>query len=118
MELLTRTEEIILLAVFELRDNAYGTTIKGHAEKIVDKKFSIGAIYVPLDRLAAKGYLKTSEGEPTPERGGRSKRFYKLTAKGTTALKNLQKFNEKLWAGFPKTAPLQALFNALTLGDE
>jgi PadR family transcriptional regulator, regulatory protein PadR len=104
MELLTRTEEIILLAVMELQGNAYGTTIKGHAEKIVGKTFSIGAIYVPLDRLAARGYLKTSEGDPTPERGGRSKRFYKITAKGTTALKELQKLNAKLWTGFPNAA--------------
>jgi len=103
MDFLTRTEEIILLAVFELQSNAYGVTIKDHAEKITGTKFSIGAIYIPLDRLAARGFLKVSEGEPTAERGGKRKRFYKLTAKGTTALKDLQKLNAKLWAGFPNT---------------
>lgn len=99
MHLLTRTEEIVLLAVYHLDDNAYGVTIRKHIEETLQKKFSVGAIYVPLDRLAQRGYLTSYTGEPTPERGGRSKRFYKITAKGILALQETKKLHDAMWAG-------------------
>jgi DNA-binding PadR family transcriptional regulator len=94
---LTRTEEIVLLAVYQLEDEAYGVSIRRQIEKMVRKKFSVGAIYVPLDRLAQKGLLSSSAGEPTPERGGRSKRFYKITSEGISALKETKRLNDTIW---------------------
>ena len=99
MDLLTRTEEIILLAVYELDDDAYGVTIRKHIEQKIDKKFSVGAIYVPLERLTKRGLLTSYVGGSTPERGGRRKRFYKITPKGISALKKIKKLHNELWAG-------------------
>ena len=101
MNLLTRTEEIILLAVYQLGDKAYGVTIRQHIEKTIAKRFSVGAIYVPLDRLTKRGFLTSTVGEPTPERGGRGKRFYKITPKGILALQETKKLHEAMWAGVP-----------------
>ena len=98
MELLTRVEEMILLAVHHLDDNAYGITIREYIETLTDKRFSVGAIYVPLERLAKRGYLTTTMGNPTPERGGRSKKFYKITVKGVTALQETKKLHDAMWA--------------------
>jgi len=96
---LTRTEEIILLAVYQLGDDAYGVTIRKQIEKTIEKKFSVGAIYVPLDRLAKKGFLTSYVGEPIPERGGRSKRFYRVTSKGIAALEETKKLHDAIWSG-------------------
>ena len=102
MELLTRTEEILLLTVYELRDNAYGVTIREHVEKLVGKRFSIGGIYVPLDRLTREGLLTSFDTAPIPERGGRRKRMYRITAKGISALKEIRSFHVKMWAKVPR----------------
>ena len=73
MEFLTRMEEIILLTVHRLAPEAYGVTIRAAVEELLGKPISVGAVYVPLDRLAERGYLETSYSDPTPERGGRRK---------------------------------------------
>jgi DNA-binding PadR family transcriptional regulator len=98
MEFLTRMEEILLLAVHQLGADAYGVTIKSQVEGLLDKTISVGAIYVPLDRLTKRGYLKTWQGDPSPERGGRSKKYYKLTQSGMNILKETKKLNDLLWA--------------------
>ena len=102
MNLLSRTEELILLAVCHLGDDAYGITIRDYLEKSAGQKLSIGGIYVPLDRLVRKGFLKTRQGDPTPKRGGMSKRYYRITAKGVTALKETRRVNNLLWKKIPK----------------
>ena len=98
MEFLTRMEEILLLAVHQLGSEAYGVTIKTRVEEVLEKSVSVGAIYVPLDRLAKRGLLKTWQGNPSPERGGRSKKYYKLTQAGMDILKDTKKLNDMLWA--------------------
>ena len=97
MDLLSRTEELILLSVCHLGDNAYGITIRDYLEESAGQKLSIGGIYVPLDRLVRKGYLKARQGDPTPQRGGMGKRFYRITAKGVTALRETRRVNNLLW---------------------
>ena len=99
MELLTRIEEMILLAVHRLGNNAYGITIRAQIEDLLAHEVSVGAIYVPLDRLVQKGYLMTHQGDPTPARGGRSKRFYQLTAEGRTALSEVKTMQDMMWQG-------------------
>lgn len=98
-ELLSRTEEMILLAVIQLGDNAYGVTIREYLANVLGKPVSVGAIYVPLERLDKAGYLSPSVGAPTPERGGRSKRFYRITPQGLEALQETEKLHDTLWAG-------------------
>ncbi len=104
-ELLSRIEEIILIAVLELGDNAYGVTIRAYVEDALKRKCSIGAIYVPLERLAERGFLSYRDAEPTQERGGRSKRMYTVTAKGVTALREVQRLHESLWSNIANVIP-------------
>src|ERR1700681_2790670 len=79
-------EHIVVLALLRLGDRAYGVTVRQEIELRIGREVSIGAIYATLDRLEAKGYVKSRLGDPTPERGGRSKRFFHVTAKGVAAV--------------------------------
>lgn len=104
MEILTKLEELILLSVWRLKENAYGTTIYNYITDITGKKISLGGVYFPLDRLAKKGYLTAYIGEATSERKGLSKRYYNLTDRGIQALSEIKRVNEIMWAGFPDIA--------------
>jgi PadR family transcriptional regulator len=79
-------EHIVVLALLRLQDKAYGVTVRQEIEGRTRREVSIGAVYATLDRLETKGYVKSYHGEPSPERGGRSKRFFQVTAKGVTAV--------------------------------
>lgn len=97
MHLLSRAEEIILMAIVNLKDQAYGITIRSYVTKATGFKWSIGAVYAPLHRLEEKGYVKTIKGEPIKERGGRGKIYYQITPDGREALLRLRDVNENLW---------------------
>ena len=84
-------EHIIVLALLRLEDRAYGVTVRQEIEFRIKREVSIGAVYATLDRLESKGYVKSHRGDPTPERGGRSKRFFRVTAKGVTAVNRTQR---------------------------
>lgn len=79
-------EHVVLLAVLRLDEQAYGVKIRREIEARTKREVSIGAIYATLDRLEAKGYVRSRAGEPTPERGGRSKRYFRVTAPGVSAV--------------------------------
>jgi PadR family transcriptional regulator PadR len=79
-------EHIVILALMRLSDQAYGVTVRQEIEVRTGREVSIGAIYATLGRLETKGYVHSYLGDPTPERGGRSKRFFRVTAKGVTAV--------------------------------
>ena len=93
-------EHIVLLALLRLEDQAYGVTVRQEIELRTKREVSIGAVYATLDRLERKGHVKSQLGDPTPERGGRSKRFFRVTAKGLAAVDRtrqaIQKMNEGL----------------------
>jgi DNA-binding PadR family transcriptional regulator len=101
MKLLSRAEELVLLSVGCLGDEAYGVTIRKHVIDTTGEDWSVGAIYVPLERLAKWGYLETDMSDPTPERGGRRKRFYRLTPTGLAALRHTREVHEELWSRMP-----------------
>jgi PadR family transcriptional regulator PadR len=84
-------EHMIVLALLRLGDEAYGVTVRQEIEARTKREVSIGAVYATLDRLEAKGYVKSHRGDPTPERGGRSKRFFNVTAKGVAAVNRAQR---------------------------
>lgn len=105
MDILTRTEEVILLSIHRLGDNAYGVTVRREVERLMGKSYSVGAIYVPLDRMTERGWLKTSIGSPTAVRGGRAKRFYELTSEGRDVLLATKRLHDKLWSGVPNLDP-------------
>lgn len=79
-------EQLVLLAILRLEDDAYGATIRRLIEDATSRDVSIGAIYTTLERLHDKGYVTPHVGEPTGERGGRRRKIYTLTAAGETAL--------------------------------
>jgi PadR family transcriptional regulator PadR len=81
-------EHLVLLAVLRLGDQAYGVSVRREIEARTRREVSIGAIYATLDRLEAKSYVLSRVGDPTPERGGRSKRFFRVTAQGVSAIKH------------------------------
>jgi PadR family transcriptional regulator, regulatory protein PadR len=78
-------EYLLIAAAVRIGDEAYGAAILQEIERASDRECSIGALYTTLDRLEAKGMIKTWIGKPTPERGGRSKRMVRVTAKGVAA---------------------------------
>jgi PadR family transcriptional regulator PadR len=92
-------EQIVLLAVLRLGKNAYGVTIWEEIERRAERPVMIGAVYATLDRLEAKRYISSKVGDPTPERGGRAKRFFKITAQGAAALKRSREILASMWAG-------------------
>lgn len=102
MKLLTRQEEMLLLTIWRLQDNAYGVTIREQLKKITGKTWAFGALFVSLDRLSRKGYLTSYLSDPTPERGGRSKRMYQVTRDGLLALTEIRQIQEAMWQGLPE----------------
>src|SRR5207245_6205891 len=84
-------EHIVILALLRLGDRAYGVTVRQEIECRTKREVSIGAVYATLDRLEMKGYVRSHRGDPTPERGGRSKRFFRVTAKGVAAVNRTQR---------------------------
>lgn len=99
MKYLTRQEELVLLAVFRLKDNAYLISIQDHLDHFTSKAWSISSVYIPLNRLEKRGYLKTTIGEITEKRGGKAIKYYRLTQIGFKALAELEAVNEAMWSG-------------------
>lgn len=92
-------EHVVLLAVLRLNDQAYGVTVRREIEARTKREVSIGAVYATLDRLEAKGYVQSRAGDPTPERGGRSKRFFRVTAQGVSAVNRTHRALRRLTEG-------------------
>ncbi|MCP4727467.1 MAG: PadR family transcriptional regulator [bacterium] len=101
MELLSRKEELILLAIWKLGDNAYGITIRDELENTIGVSWLFGSIYTPLNHLYDKGLISRLEGETTSERGGRPKIYFSLTPKGKEALARVKELNSALWTEIP-----------------
>ena len=102
MKILSRTEEIILATVWKLQDNAYGVAINEYINQHTGLNWKFGSIYTPLGRLVEKGYLETTEGDPTPERGGRRKLYFSLTREGKKALLEAQRIHAAIWQDMPE----------------
>lgn len=92
-------EEIVLLAVLRLAEQAYGARIRQTVAEATERDVSIGAVYATLDRLERKGYLKSWQGEATPERGGRAKRYFRVEGAGVQALNDTAAARNKLAQG-------------------
>jgi DNA-binding PadR family transcriptional regulator len=92
-------EQMILLAILRLGSDAYGMAIRDELSDQAGREVTRSAAYITLERLAKKGYLTTRMGDPTPERGGRAKRYYQLTPAGKEALRETGRAFMNLWAG-------------------
>jgi DNA-binding PadR family transcriptional regulator len=102
---ITVLEEIILTTIFRLKDEAYGVSIRQKVSEITKKDIIYGTLYNTLDQLLRKGYVRKRLGKPTPQRGGRSKIYYSLTAKGAKALQNARELHQKIWDGISELGP-------------
>lgn len=95
-------EEIVILTIGVLGENAYGHSIKLEIEKRLKRSVSMGALHTGLYRLEEKGYLESRLGDATNIRGGKPKRFFKVTASGQKAVKNAMDSRKKLWDSIPQ----------------
>ncbi len=102
-------EEIVLLTVGILQENAYGVSIKNEIKARLDRKVSVGALQVALRRMEKKGYLNSKQGEITSKRGGRPKLYFYLTALGHRVLEYSRDTRNKLWDAMPQTPLNQKL---------
>jgi PadR family transcriptional regulator PadR len=84
---LTTLEQHLLLAIIGLHPNAYGVSIQDHIKERTGREPSTGSVYASLDRLEEKGFVKSRQGEATPERGGKRKLYFTITAPGQHALR-------------------------------
>ena len=98
MHVLTKPEELLLMAVCNLKDNAYGVEILKYVSKKTGTEWSIGSIYVPLDRLARLGFVESYLGEATAKRGGKKKRYFKTTKIGMETLLDNKRVHDEMWA--------------------
>jgi PadR family transcriptional regulator len=104
MKDLTKIEEILLVAIWRLREDAYGVKIRQHVSSVIGKDFTYGHLYSALNQLAAKEYVEKSEGKSTEQRLGRPRVYYSITPDGLEALKGAMAVNEKLWSGISRYA--------------
>jgi PadR family transcriptional regulator PadR len=100
-------ERHVLLAIVHLRGQGYAVSIAADIESRTGKTRSLGAIYGTVDRLEKKGFVTSRLGDPTPERGGKPKRFYQIAAPGQRVLALVREFDDRMWAGVdPLGAPV------------
>lgn len=102
MDIITRLEEAILIAVWKLQDNAYGVTINKSVSGSFNKKYTMGALYYSLDQLLRKGYVEKTVKSIPKKTAGRSRTYYLLTKKGEKALQEARSYQEKLWKDIPE----------------
>jgi DNA-binding PadR family transcriptional regulator len=101
MNFLSRVEEILLLAIWKLEDDAYGISIRKQVEQDTGTEWLSGAIYAPLNRLKKNGYVETIQAQGSTELGGRPRVYYRLTSLGKKKLTNMQEVNQSIWEGIP-----------------
>jgi DNA-binding PadR family transcriptional regulator len=95
-------ELMILLAVLRLGDEAYGVPISRELEAHRGREVSVGSVYAALERLEAKTLVSSSLGDPTPERGGKAKRYFRVTREGLRQVQETRRVLTKLWRELPQ----------------
>jgi DNA-binding PadR family transcriptional regulator len=95
-------ELMTMLVLIRLGDEAYGVPIFREIEQRCGRPVALGSVYATLERLEEKGFVTSKLGESTPERGGRAKRYFRITAKGLREARETQRMLKKLWHGLPQ----------------
>ena len=99
MNLLTRPEEYVMLAIWKLQDDAYSIPIREEVSRSTGYEWSLSSVFTPLNRLSKKRLVSSNLTHPQPLRGGRHKRIYELTPIGRQALLHIRTVEETMWAG-------------------
>jgi PadR family transcriptional regulator PadR len=98
-------EQIVLLAILRIGEDAYGVPIRLEIETRTGRSVTVGALYRTLDRLEEKGYVTSSFGDPTPARGGRSRRYFKVRPVGLRTLRASRDVLTAMWDGLEPQVP-------------
>lgn len=93
---------MVMLVLIRLGENAYGVPVSREIQQISGRRVALGSVYATLERLQAKGLVRSQIGDPTPERGGRAKRYFQVTAKGLQEVRETQMALKKLWRRLPQ----------------
>jgi DNA-binding PadR family transcriptional regulator len=99
---LSEFELLVMLALMRVGDEAYGVPISREIEQRTGREAALGSVYAALERLEEKALVTSRLGDPAPERGGRAKRYFKVTAQGLRAVRETQKALTSLWRGLPQ----------------
>jgi DNA-binding PadR family transcriptional regulator len=95
-------ELLVILALMRLGEEAYGVPISREIEASTRREVVLGSVYAALERLEQKGFVSSSLGEPTAERGGRAKRYFRVTTKGLREVRKTRQALISLWRGLPE----------------
>lgn len=98
-EYLGNLELMVLLALIRLGEDAYGVPISREIEERSGREVALGSVYATLERLEEKSLVSSDLGEPTPERGGRAKKYFRVTARGLREVRETQRALKRLWQG-------------------
>ncbi len=101
---LTKNEELVLLSIWKLEDNAYGVTIRENLKIITGKALNYGSLYNTLYLLVRRGFIESRESEPLSKKGGRRKVLYSMTREGKKALSKAQRMHKLAWDDVPDYA--------------
>jgi DNA-binding PadR family transcriptional regulator len=104
-EYLGEFEQVVLMALLHLGENGYGLTIRRDIQKRAKRNVSLGALYSALNRMESKGYVSSWLGDPTPQRGGKSKRYFRIEPAGVLALQRTQKMLALMAKGLSWNTP-------------
>jgi DNA-binding PadR family transcriptional regulator len=94
---ISKAEEMVLLAIWRLGENAYGVSVRRQIRKDTDKDYTYGTLYGLLRQMDHKGYIRKIKGDPLPKKGGRGKTYFKLTPSGIRALKDAIALHNRMW---------------------
>ena len=102
MKVLSRADEILLLAILRLKENAYAVTIVREVRERTGKNLTFGSLWVSLDILCKRGLVDKRMGDSSGKRGGRPRIYYSLTSDGVRTLKEVNEFQKEIWRGIPR----------------
>ena len=105
MKFISRSEEFVLLSVLYLQEEAYGVAIRNQLRKMTGQSWAFGAVFITLNRLEKKKMLESKLADPTPRRGGKSKRIYTLTAEGLEELARIRRIQQAAWKSVAVSNP-------------
>jgi DNA-binding PadR family transcriptional regulator len=108
-EYLGEFEQMVLLALLRLKDDAYGVTVRREIQRRTDRRVAIGAVYACLERLERKGYVTAEVSEPQPIPGGRSRKYFRFTRAGATALQQARDMVQRMTEGLSVDSELKAI---------
>lgn len=113
-------EQVVLLTIVRLGDDAFGGKIRSTIDELIHREITIGALYITLDRLEEKGLVTSNHGETVSSRGGRPRKYFKLTPDGKQALTRSRDVMQTLWSGISLSSQASVLHanSGFTLHDK